>query len=225
MTVFNYRLPISIERGATSGRRRNTTVLSNKSGFESRNRDWVKRRGEWNLATGVQSADDILLIRDLHDLVGGRADGWLLVDPSDHFIGDPDDPDSTGGNQLIGTGDDVETDFLFTKLIDIPGSGIPTYAHRIFKPLDNGTWSVLIDGIIQVTDFTIDFDTGIVTFYPAPAGGQLIGIAGEHAYPVRFDIDMIEVVMEQFTDDDTDVDLAAVGDIPVVELRLKEPAP
>ncbi len=225
MVVHNYRLPISLERGATSGRRRKTTLVESKAGFESRNRDWVKRRGEWNLTTGVQVASDILLIRDLHDLVGGRADGWLYVDPSDHFIGDPDDPTSSGGDQVIGTGDDVETDFLFSKLVDIPGSGIPTYSHRIFKPLNNGTWSVLIDGVVQVSDFTIDYDTGIVTFYPAPAGGEIISIAGEHAYPVRFDIEMIEIVLVQFTDDDTDIDLAAIGDIPIVELRLKEPTP
>lgn len=224
MTVHNYRLSISIERGATSGRRRRTTIISGKSGFESRNRDWVVRRGEWNLATGIKEATDALLIRDLHDLVGGRAEGWLFVDPSDDTIGDPLDPESTGGSFEIGVGDDVTTSFVFTKLVDIPGSGIPIYLHRIFKPLP-GTVSVLLDGVVQVSDFTLDLDNGIVDFYPAPAAYQSIGLACQHAYPVRFDTEIIEVDLEQFTDDETDVDLASITDIPIVELRLREPTP
>ena len=62
-------------------------------------------------------------------------------------------------------------------------------------------------------DYTVDINTGVVTFNVAPAGAVDVQVATSYDNPVRFDIDLLDI----------DYELAVLGEIPsipIVELKL-----
>lgn len=223
MAFHDTRLPADIERGAVGGPSFKTTVLQLESGFEQRNIDWVNTRAEYDISYGLMSMEDnqletyIHAIRDFFYARQGRAHGFRFKDWADYQIGDPDDPSSN--NQLIGLGDDSTVDFQVFKRYT---SGGITY-DRTIKKLVAGTYTVYLDGVEQTegVDYTIDIDTGIITFNSAPAstggtgpsGEQVVSIATEFDVPVRFDTDHLGINIQVHS-------AGSIPAIPVVELRL-----
>ena len=87
-------------------------------------------------------------------------------------------------------------------------------ARLVLKPVA-GTVLVGLQGDPQVEtlDFTLDLDSGTVSFASAPPVGTLITAGFEFDVPVRFDIDRIQVSVASFQAGD-------VPHVPVVEVRL-----
>ncbi len=52
---------------------------------------------------------------------------------------------------------------------------------------------VLLDGIVQVSGFTIGLTTGIIIFDVAPGAGVLVQVALELDVEVRFDTDHLQL--------------------------------
>ncbi len=117
----------------------------------------------------------------------------------------------TGDDQLLGMGDEFRTDF---QLVKNYASGEASYARPIQKPVA-GTILVSVSGEPQVpeVDYTVDVNSGVVTFNHPPDLQAEVTAGFEFDVPVRFDTDMIRTSMATF-------EAGEVPDIPVIEVRV-----
>lgn len=222
MAFHEVRLPDDIERGANGGPRFKTDVFPLNSGREQRNIVWENVRGEWDIGYGLMNMETELAVTHVRQVLKffmarwGRAYGFRFKDWSDYQIGDPDSPGMA--EQLIGLGDDVTTDFqIFKRYTDDGGF---TY-DRTIRKIVNGSYVVYLDGVAQTegggSDYTIDINTGVITFNTAPAstggsgpgGEEVVAIDCEFDVPVRFEDDHLRITVEQ----------ALSGSIPTIAIK------
>jgi len=117
----------------------------------------------------------------------------------------------THNDQLIGMGDEVQLTFQVVKNYS---SGTASYARPITK-LVAGTVQVGVSGDPQIegVDYTVDLDTGVVTFTHPPDVQGEVTAGYEFDVPVRFDMDTIVSSMATFQ-------AGEVPDVPVIEVRV-----
>lgn len=162
------RLPDQIEKGAQgSAAGFNTSILALSSGNEKRNINWSKNRGTWNVAYGIQSKEDMQDVINFFYCRYGRGFGFRFKDFSDYEIGklatmggvnvDPQD---------IFTGDGVTVAIQINKVYS---DGTYSFTRKITKPV-LGTLIVYVNGVavIETTDYTVDYTTGLITFNTPP---------------------------------------------------------
>jgi uncharacterized protein (TIGR02217 family) len=111
--------------------------------------------------------------------------------------------------QLLGTGDDVQTQFQLVKHYP---SGSVTEVRTITKPVA-GAAKVYLDSVEQLSGWSVDTTTGLVTFGTAPALDIDVTADFEFDVPVRFDTDHMAVTIETYR-------LHNWQQIPIVELRV-----
>lgn len=199
-TFHEVRLPEDIELGAVGGPQFNTTVLELYSGYEQRNVNWSKTRGKWDIGYGLRDRADMDTVIAFFYARQGKAYGFRFKDWTDYEI------DSI---QSIGTGDGSTTEFQIYKRYS---SGGYYYDRDIYK-LVSGTTKVYKDSVQQTVNFSVDDDTGIVTFAIAPSVGEDIGVICEFDVPVRFDIDYLPV-------NAYGIELESIRGIDIVEIRV-----
>lgn len=198
MSFHNVRLPDTVERGATGGPAFNTTILVLSSGYEQRNQNWERSRGRWEIAYGPDAATQQTILAFFYAR-RGRAFGFRFKDWSDYQILGP---------QEIGTGDDTTTQFqVFKRYTDTGG----TFDRSVTRLVDT-TVQVYLNSVLQVSGFTIDNNTGVITFLTAPANGVNVAVACEFDVPVRFDTDELQVETSR-------PDVVRFDGIQLVELR------
>ena len=93
-------------------------------------------------------------------------------------------------------------------------SGLQSYTRPIRKPVA-GTVVIAIaeDPKIEGLEFTVNIETGEVTFTLPPALGTRVTAGFEFDVPVRFDTDVIQTSVASFQAGD-------VPTVPVLEIRL-----
>lgn len=152
----------------------------------------------------------------IHTLIGffeerrGQLHGFRWRDRSDWKSGPPDAA-PLPGDQTIGAGDGVATEF---QLIKTYGGAFAPFQRVIAKPVA-GTVRIALDGFEQSegSQFIVDAATGMVSFLVGsiPAAGTVITAGFEFDVPVRFDSDRLEINLAAF-------DAGDVPSIPIVEL-------
>ena len=206
----NSRLLEYIEKGARGGPSFHTTVLQLGNGTEVRNADWSRSRGEWNIGYGVMyktesnaAVDGAFLdtVLDMFYNCQGKAHGFRFKDWSDYQIG-------AEAPQVIGAGDGSTTSFQVYRRYTVDD----VYFDRKITRLVEGSLTVYVAGT-ATTDYSVDVDTGIITFTTAPASGSQVTVTCEFDVPVRFNTDHLE----------TEMYLDNVGAVPQIEIiELKE---
>lgn len=199
-TFHEVRLPVDLELGAVGGPQFKTTVLELYSGYEQRNVNWSRTRGQWDVGYGVRDRDDMDSLIEFFYARQGKAYGFRFKDWTDFEIATA---------QTIGTGDGSTTDFQIYKRYS---SGGYYYDRDIYK-LVSGTTKVYKDGVQQTVNFSVDDNTGIVSFAIAPSAGEDITVVCEFDVPVRFDIDHLPVTAHG-------LDLESIRGIDIVEIRV-----
>lgn len=113
----------------------------------------------------------------------GRADSFLYNDPYDNSVTD----------QPLGTGDGVETEFQLVRTMT--GTGV-SFVEPVLAP--NTITNIKVDGVVQtpVTDYTVDNDTGVLTFTSPP--GNALPITGTFTYYWRARFEDDELDFNQF---------------------------
>jgi uncharacterized protein (TIGR02217 family) len=200
MTSFHeVRFPDNIVYGATGGPQFATTVVATGGGHEKRNVNWSVARGRWDVASGLKKQAQIDELIAFFRARRGKAYGFRFKDWTDY--------QATG--QLLGTGDDVLTQFQLVKHYP---SGSVIEVRTITKPLA-GTVKAYLNSVEQLSGWSIDTTTGLVTFTTAPALGVEVTADFEFDVPVRFDTDHMAVTIESYR-------LHNWQQIPIVELRI-----
>lgn len=92
----------------------------------------------------------------------------------------------------IGVGTGALSTFRLVKLYP---SGAQFWTRTITKPVA-GTVALALNGTPQITGWTVNTTTGLVTFAAAPAPGVAITAGFEFDGPVRFDTDPLDVTLD-----------------------------
>ena len=191
MAFLDVRFPTDIAYGSRGGPGYSTTVNQTWSGYESRQINWSLVRHRYNAARGMGHA---FRFKDWADFKSCAKEATPA--PTD---------------QAIGTGDGTTDTFQLVKVYDYGGQ---TYTRTITKPV-SGTVRVAVDGSEKTltTHFTVNLLTGIVTFTPGniPTAGQAVTAGYEFDVPVRFDVDTLDVSLDDW--------LMGAADAPLVEVR------
>lgn len=208
------QLPPSISQGAVGGPRFSTSITALSSGEEHRNINWSGRRGEWDVAYGLRTPEQIEELLDFFHARRGRAYGFRYKDWSDYQVPRwTNFPGDMGGLPVWFTTNGSGRTFQLTKLYSDAGG---TFTRLIQKPVP-GTLKLIGAGGAEIhspADFTVDTTTGIVTLSTAigaTTGTQISG-ACEFDVPVRFDTDDMKIQVQTTTN-------MAWNAIPVVEIR------
>lgn len=171
------RFPDTVAEGATGGPAFQTTVFETHTGLEQRNIMWRLPRHKYNVALGIRDGDDMDDVREFFYKLRGRHVGFRFKDWNDYEIVD--------GN--IGTGNGTTTVFNIVKKYT---HGAETFERRIYKPVAS-TLIVKVNGVTQTltTDYTVNANTGVITFVVAPTNTHPVTVTCEFDVPVRLDID------------------------------------
>lgn len=187
------RFPECISRQSVFVPMYNTTTIVLGSGQEKRNANWSTPRLRVNIATGIKSQDDLETVLDLFYAAKGSANGFRIknfLDFTSNHTSDAVDPN----DQVLGTGTGSLTTF---QLIKTYTAGVASSSRNITKPV-SGTVRVSLNGTEQLSGFTVDTATGIVTFSGAPGNGVIVRAGFQYDMPVRFENDEISIVLSQY---------------------------
>ena len=210
MAFHNVLFPEDYSRGAVGGPEFRTTVVSTGSGYEQRNVDWASARCRWDLSRLLYDPETRDQTITFFRARKGRAHSFLFKDWADYFVGMAWNPSTKvldhSGAHNFAVGNGSQTVFDIYKVYD---SGGFTETRRITRP--KSTIRVYLNGVLQVSGFTVNYSTGKITFSTPPANGVNVGWSGEFYVPVRFDTDVLSMEYVSPT----------VGDapLPVVEVR------
>ncbi|MCF2903545.1 DUF2460 domain-containing protein [Octadecabacter sp. CECT 8868] len=210
MSFHEVRFPTDLSFGALGGPERRTEIVTLANGFEERNTPWAHSRRRFDAGMGLRSLDDIEVLVAFFEARQGQMYGFRWKDWSDYRSAKPS-REITGGDQLIGLGDEVVSEF---QIIKNYASGTANYARPITK-LVVGTVQISVSGDPQTegVDYSVDLNTGIVTFDHPPDVQAEITAGYEFDVPARFDTDSIITSMATFQ-------AGEVPDVPVIEVRL-----
>lgn len=194
MAAFHeVQFPTDISKGSAGGPERITDIVELVSGFEERNATMANSKRSYDAGMGLRNVDD------LHDVISfwearfGQLYGFRWKDWADYKSCSTKQTPAFN-NQVIGTGNGTQTQFQLVKNYI---SGAFGYARTIKKPVA-GTVLIGKAGVQQLSGWTVDTTTGIVTFSVAPANGQTITAGYEFDVPVRFDASKLSVSIDAF---------------------------
>lgn len=185
MSFIEVQFPSDISYGSRGGPEYSTDVTELVSGKEQRNSNWSQARARYSVAHGVKTP------AQLDDLIAffrarrGKAHGFRFKDWTDY----------QAAGQNLGTGNGVLTQFQLVKKYT---SGAVTEVRTITKPVNNGTFKVYLNGVLQSSGFTLDYTTGIITFTVAPGNTVIVTADFEFDVPVRFDTDYLDPSIDDF---------------------------
>ena len=210
MAFHEIRFPASLSLGAVGGPERRTDIVTLANGYEERNTPWAHARRRYDAGMGLRSLDDIETLVAFFEARQGELIGFRWKDWSDYKSSIPS-REIDAEDQLIAVGDEITSTF---PLIKSYRSGTTTYARPITKPV-RGSVRISVAGVAQQdgVDFSVDFDTGLVSFPHPPDIGAEIRAGYEFDVPVRFDTDAILTSVSNFQ-------AGEVPNVPVVEVRV-----
>tara|TARA_R110000772_G_scaffold30806_12_gene76530 strand:+ start:253 stop:885 length:633 start_codon:yes stop_codon:yes gene_type:complete len=203
MAFHDVQLPVEVEQGAMGGPSFKTTVLELSSGFEKRNIDWQRTRGDWDVSYGIRNKAGQEAVLAFFYARQAKAHTFRFKDWTDFEIGD----DVTDAEQEIDIADGVRDKFQIVRRYTDAGA---TFDREITRPV--APVRVFFDSVEQFAGFTVDIATGVVDFTVAPTAAVSIGIICEFDIPVRFDIDHLD--LRAFT-----ADAYSLPALPIKEVR------
>jgi len=210
MAFHEIRFPANLSFGSVGGPERRTEIVTLANGFEERNTPWAHSRRRYDAGVGLRSLDDVAVLIAFFEARAGQLHGFRWKDWSD-FRSCLPSATPAPEDQLVGIGDGVAAVFRLQKTYV---SGLQSYARPILKPVA-GTVVVALAGDPKVEglEFTLDAETGEITFAVPPDLGVRITAGFEFDVPVRFDTDAIQTSVASFQAGD-------VPTVPVLEIRL-----
>ena len=209
MAFHEIRFPANLSFGSVGGPERRTEIVTLANGFEERNTPWLHSRRRYDAGVGLRSLNDIETLIAFFEARAGQLHGFRWKDWSDFKSCSPSSVPAAD-DQLIGTGDGVTTVFQLQKTYV---SGLQSYTRPIRKPVAGSIFVAIAgDQKIESLEFTVNVETGEITFVLPPDLGTRVTAGFEFDVPVRFDTDHMAVTIESYR-------LHAWRQIPILELR------
>lgn len=208
------RFPPEISYGSKGGPEFNTSVFEAASGYEQRNKNWQYARCRYDVSHGIKSKADMNEILDFFYVVGGRATGFRFKDWGDYQL----------DQEQIGVGDGSTTQFQIIKTYSVGSESYERILRKIVEPFTppsypSAGWDdpavvfqVRVNNVLVTSGYTINYNTGIITFTTPPTTGHTIKVTCEFDVPVRFDTDHMDITQEAF-------ELEVWDSIPLIEIK------
>jgi uncharacterized protein (TIGR02217 family) len=207
LPFHNVRFPDDISYGSSGGPGYLTTIIPLKSGHEQRLIEWTAPRMRYNVAYGVRSEAQLAALIAFFRARQGRAHAFRFKDWADYLSCAPD-ASITPLDQVIGTGNGTLTTFSLKKTYT---SGGVSVTRPITKPV-NGTVRVALAGTEILSGYSVNHDTGVVTFTAPPANGASITAGYAFDVPVRFDTDYLATSLDTYG-------VGSASDVTCLEVR------
>jgi uncharacterized protein (TIGR02217 family) len=172
------RFPEHITTGAVGGPMYSTTVAYTTSGSVQRNQNWAYPRHRYEISQGIKNDADWRAADAFFRKARGRAHSFRLKDWTDYEL-------AVADSELTQI---TSTTFQLAKVY---GSDEPTFREvRRLTRIVAGTLQVFLNGALQASpaNYTVDLDTGVVTFASAP-GGATRTASCEFDVPCMFEFD------------------------------------
>ncbi len=198
MSFHEVRFPTDILYGSSGGPEFSTDIIVTGGGHEQRNINWENARARYNVAHGVKTQAQLDELIAFFRARRGRGYGFRFRDWADYKV--------TGGE--IATGDGEEKVFQLVKKYV---SGGETIVRPVTK-IVSGTLKIYFGTTQQLSGWSVNLNTGIVTFNTAPDDGVFIKADFEFDVPVRFDTDRLSSRLD-------DYGISSWADIPLIEIR------
>lgn len=201
--------PRDVAMGCTVTAETRSEVVELASGGEERNQRWSRFRRNIDASLGIRSADDLAAVVGLFHEAGGRARSFRFQDWGDYTSPAAPSTPISPGDQVLGTGDGASVDFQVVKTY---GSGPFAVTRAILLPRRAG-FRVALDGVEELTGWSLATLGGVVTFDTPPAAGVTVSAGFAFDIPARFSADRLAVDYRFFTDPD------GLGVVPDIALR------
>jgi len=179
--------PVDIAYGSQGGPGGKTNIIEMDSGAEERIVRLTEARRQWNAAYGVRSHTQLAALRTFYIARRGPAHGFRFLDYHDCNTNGSLHPDMDGGaaaafdDEILAVADGVTTVFQLKRRYTDAGI---TRTTNITKPITSST-KVGVDGVESTSGWSVNEDTGEVTFSVAPVSGNVTG-GTLHYWPARF---------------------------------------
>jgi uncharacterized protein (TIGR02217 family) len=204
------RFPVEIGIRSRGGPERRTDIVTLGSGREERNARWANARRHYDAGYGVRSLAALSQVVAFFEERRGRLYGFRFKDRTD-FRSSLNGAAPQMTDQALGTGTGSKASF---NLIKTYGAAFAPYQRPIAKPVA-GSVLVAVAGAAKTmgTQFTLDIETGIITFTAGniPVNGAAVTAGFEFDVPVRFDTDRLEIDLASF-------DAGEIPSIPLIEI-------
>jgi uncharacterized protein (TIGR02217 family) len=153
-------------------------------------------------------------ILDFFYVVHGKATGFRFKDWGDYRL----------TQELIGVGNSATTQFQIKKTYSLGAESYERILRKIVAPFTPPahpapgwddpavSFSLYVNDVLVTTGFTVNYNTGVITFTVAPTTGHTIKVTGEFDVPVRFDTDHMDITQEAF-------ELEVWDSIPLIEIK------
>lgn len=164
----NEVFPFDISFNSIGATRFMTDVAIVDSGHDQRSSRWTQPLMEFDVAYGVRTLEHLHGLIAFFRAMKGRKNAFLYRDHMDYAstMAVKEEsrraPPITFGDQKIGVANHVKYEFQLTKTYGTPGAIATPQVRPIYKP-QAGTVKIGVD-YQEVFNFTVDPQTGIVTF-------------------------------------------------------------
>lgn len=172
MSFVDERFPEEYAYGAVASDDWLAEVVETRNRIEARNLPVSNVRRSWDLSTTGKTKAQRSGIHDYFLAMRGPVHSFPFRDLFDYEC----------ARSTIATGDGSDLTIQLVKPYTI---GSQTYSRPITKPITSSV-RVWVNGIEQLSGWTVSRTTGIVTFSVAPADGAVIEASFEFDVPVRF---------------------------------------
>ena len=215
MKIANARLPENIEASAEFILTRRSEIIELSNGFEERNTPQAHHRRLIRLRYSPDDSDAIDAIRNAWAVTLGPVYAFRVRDWAD-FKTSASSAVPANDDQNIGTGDGAIKTFQLAKTVSF-GDG--SYTHPIKAPV-SGSVLVAVDGVAKTegADFTVDYNSGVVTFLVAPGIGLAVTAGCKYDIWARFKNDELSVQHLIYIEDDATRQVSQTGEIELIEV-------
>lgn len=147
-------------------------IAATRNQREVRNSPFAFPRYEWDLSMAAKVGRARAEFDDWFLVMRGQENTFPLRDPADY----------TAARQQIATGDGATKAFQLVKTHTV---GASSFARQILTPV-TASVRVWVNGVEQMSGWSVSRTTGIVTFTIAPADGAVIEASYTFDVRVRF---------------------------------------
>lgn len=200
-TFSDQRFPEDISLGSGGGPSWRIDSVQDGAGNETNVLVWSDPLRTYNIAEVIKFDYQIAELYDFWYQHRGPLIGFRLKDWSDYFTWDfaaqqSPMPVAPG---ILGVGDGANKDFQLVKRY---GTGATEYIRTIKTPRITGAtvapFKVFFDSVEQVSGWTIDEATGLLSFSSAPSVDVIVQAEFEFDVPVHFTQNNISTIFRAF---------------------------
>lgn len=205
MAYLPVSFPSDIAPQPTGGPGWDTGIVTTLAGDEQRNQNWSESRHSFEMSQGIKRSEDFRAIGAHFRMARGRLHHFRVRDWSDWEC-------DRGDGVLLEL---TSTTFQLAKQYGDEVGFLEQ--RRITRPIASSL-QIWKNAVLQtvVTNYTLNAETGIVTFLVAP-GAATIECAFEFDVPCRYDVDKLQAILVHL--EDADESLISWTTVPLVEHR------